>query len=42
MIMEVYFMASEVLLNELRSIEEELEKSNKKVTDENAFEYLAM
>lgn len=35
-------MASEVLLNELRSIEEELEKSNKKVTDENAFEYLAM
>ena len=26
--MEVYFMASEVLLNELRSIEEELEKSN--------------
>lgn len=40
--MEVYFMASEVLLNELRSIEEELEKSNKKVTDENAFEYLAM
>lgn len=30
-------MASEVLLNELRSIEEELEKSNKKVTDENAF-----
>lgn len=37
MIMEVYFMASEVLLNELRSIEEELEKSNKKVTDENAF-----
>ena len=25
MIMEVYFMASEVLLNELRSIEEELE-----------------
>ena len=42
MIMEVYFMASEVLLNELRSIEKELEKSNKKVTDENAFEYLAM
>lgn len=42
MIMEVYFMASEVLLNELRSIKEELEKSNKKVTDENAFEYLAM
>lgn len=42
MIMEVYFMASEVLLNELRSIEEELEKNNKKVTDENAFEYLAM
>lgn len=42
MITEVYFMASEVLLNELRSIEEELEKSNKKVTDENAFEYLAM
>lgn len=35
-------MASEVLLNELRSIKEELEKSNKKVTDENAFEYLAM
>lgn len=35
-------MASEVLLNELRSIEEELEKNNKKVTDENAFEYLAM
>lgn len=35
-------MASEVLLNELRSIEKELEKSNKKVTDENAFEYLAM
>lgn len=35
-------MASEVLLNELRSIEEELKKSNKKVTDENAFEYLAM
>ena len=35
-------MASEVLLNELRSIEEELEKSNKKVSDENAFEYLAM
>lgn len=42
MIMEVYFMASEVLLNELRSIKEELEKSNKKVTDENAFEYLVM
>ena len=42
MIMEVYFMASEVLLNELRSIKKELEKSNKKVTDENAFEYLAM
>lgn len=35
-------MASEVLLNELRSIKKELEKSNKKVTDENAFEYLAM
>lgn len=35
-------MASEVLLNELRSIKEELEKGNKKVTDENAFEYLAM
>lgn len=35
-------MASEVLLNELRSIKEELEKSNKKLTDENAFEYLAM
>ena len=35
-------MASEVLLNELRSIKEELEKSNKKVTDENAFEYLVM
>lgn len=35
-------MASEVLLNELRSIKEELEKSNKKMTDENAFEYLAM
>lgn len=42
MIMEVYFMASEVLLNELRSIKKELEKSKKKVTDENAFEYLAM
>lgn len=42
MIMEVYFMTSEVLLNELRSIKEELEKGNKKVTDENAFEYLAM
>lgn len=27
-------MASEVLLNELRSIKEELEKSNKKVTDD--------
>lgn len=40
--MEVYFMTSEVLLNELRSIKEELEKGNKKVTDENAFEYLAM
>lgn len=35
-------MASEVLLNELRSIKKELEKSKKKVTDENAFEYLAM
>lgn len=35
-------MASEVLLNELRSIKEELEKSNKKVTDENVFEYLVM
>lgn len=35
-------MTSEVLLNELRSIKEELEKGNKKVTDENAFEYLAM
>lgn len=35
-------MATEVLLNELRSIKKELEKSNKKVTDENAFEYLAM
>lgn len=30
MIMEVYFMASEVLLNELRSIKKELEISNKK------------
>ena len=28
MIMEVYFMASEVLLNELRSIKKELEKSS--------------
>ena len=35
-------MASEVLLNELRSIKKELEKSKKKVTDENVFEYLAM
>ena len=35
-------MANEVLLNELRSIKKELEKSKKKVTDENAFEYLAM
>lgn len=30
MIMEVYFMASEVLLNELRSIKEELEKAIKR------------
>lgn len=30
MIMEVYFMASEVLLNELRSIEEELKKAIKR------------
>lgn len=30
MIMEVYFMASEVLLNELRSIKKELEKSKKR------------
>lgn len=42
MIMEVYFMASEVLLNELRSIKKELEKSKKKVADESVFEYLAM
>lgn len=35
-------MASEVLLNELRSIKKELEKSKKKVADENVFEYLAM
>lgn len=35
-------MASEVLLNELRSIKKELEKSNKKVADESVFEYLAM
>lgn len=35
-------MASEVLLNELRSIKKELEKSKKKVADESVFEYLAM